>query len=133
MITQIGRTTVLVEEYEEALAFYTGTLGFDVIADVELDGGFRALHVGPAGESGSGLWLMEATGEEERALIGNQTGSQPAFVLYTDEIRETYETLAERGVEFSGEPEAGPSGSNVHFEDPYGNRIVLAELHEPRD
>nr|WP_227355672.1 VOC family protein [Haladaptatus salinisoli] len=125
----MGRTTLLVEDYDDAIEFYSGTLGFDVLYD-ELEDGFRAVHVGLPETSSVGIWLMEAVGDEERALVGNQTGREPTFVFYADDCRETYETLRTRGVEFLGEPESSQSGVHVHFEDPYGNRIVLAELPE---
>jgi catechol 2,3-dioxygenase-like lactoylglutathione lyase family enzyme len=130
MITEIGRTTLLVDDHDDALEFYTETLGFDVLYDDELEDGFRAVHVGPSDRSLVGIWLMEAVGDEERALIGNQTGHEPTFVFYTDDCRETYETLRGRGVAFIVEPDASESGVHVHFEDLYGNRIVLAELPE---
>ncbi|KZN24347.1 bleomycin resistance protein [Haladaptatus sp. R4] len=126
MITDIGRTTLLVEAYDEAIEFYTETLGFDVLFDDELADGFRAVHVGVADRT-SGIWLLKADDERERALVGNQTGREPTFVFYTDNCRETYESLRGR-VTFLGEPQTGESGTHVHFEDLYGNNIVLAEL-----
>lgn len=130
MITDIGRATVLVDDYEEALEFYVGTLGFEVLYDDEPDDGFRLVHVGVTDEAPVGIWLMEAVGEEERDLVGGQTGRQPAFVFYTDDCRGTYETLSERGVTFLGEPKEDEGSVHVHFEDLYGNEIVLAELTE---
>lgn len=131
MQTTIGRVTVLVDDYEEALEYYTETFGFDVLADRELDNGFRALHVGPSTQPSVGLWLIEPTDDEQRSLVGNQTGGHPSFVFYTDDIEETYETLGDRGVEFTSELEVGDSGRHVHFEDLYGNHGLFVELDEP--
>ncbi|ODR82281.1 bleomycin resistance protein [Haladaptatus sp. W1] len=128
MMTEIGRTTLLVDDYDDAIEFYAETLGFEVLYDDELEEGYRAVHVGRPERSPIGLWLMEPSGEAERALVGEQTGDQPAFVFYTDDCREIYETLSNRGVTFLGEPKSDEGGVHVHFEDPYGTKIVLVEL-----
>jgi len=128
MITEIGRTTLLVDDYDDAIEFYTDTLGFEVLYDDELEEGYRAVHVGRSEQTPVGIWLMEPVGEEERALVGEQTGDQPAFVFYTDDCRETYETLSDRGVTFLGEPTSDEGSVHVHFEDLYGTQIVLVEL-----
>ncbi|WP_435178562.1 VOC family protein [Halorussus sp. AFM4] len=130
MAPTLGRMTLLVDDYEEALEYYTETMGFEVIADRELDDGFRALHVGSPDQESVGLWLVEAEGDAERELVGNQTGDYPSFVFYTDDVYRTYEELGDRGVEFTGEPQAGESGTHVHFEDLYGNCGVFVELDE---
>ena len=133
MPVEIGRTTVLVEDYDAALDFYTEVLGFEVLADAVLENGFRAVHVGNPEQSPVGLWLMEPPSDRERDRIGDQTGDAPTLVLYTDDVRDRYEALRRRGVEFRGEPEAGETGTRVHFEDYSGNHCVLVELDEATD
>ena len=130
MAIEVGRTTVLVDDYDAAIAFYTETLGFDLLADTELENGFRAVHVGDPAQSPVGLWLMEPPSDRERDRIGDQTGAAPALVFYTDDIEEEYETLRARDVEFRGEPEVGETGTSAHFEDGSGNHCVLVELHD---
>lgn len=130
MMTEIGRTTLLVDDYDDAIEFYTETLDFEVLHDAELEEGYRTVHVGRSDQSPVGIWLMEPVGDDERELVGGQTGDQPAFVFYTGDCRETYETLSDRGVTFLGEPTSDESGVYVHFEDLYGTKIVLVELLE---
>lgn len=128
MITSLGRATLLVADHDEAVEFYVETLGFEVRWDGEVEDGVRVVHVGVPGQPDVALWLLEAATDEQRALVGRQTGSQPAFVLYTDDCRGTHETLRDRGVTFHGEPVDGPGDVHVHFEDCYGNEMVLVEL-----
>jgi predicted transcriptional regulator YdeE/catechol 2,3-dioxygenase-like lactoylglutathione lyase family enzyme len=124
-IDSIGRTVVLVRDLQEARRFYCETLGFTVIAQFG-----RSVHVGPDGQRPVGLWLIQATGEE-LLLVGKQTGREPLAVLYTDDCRRAYETLKERGVRFHGEPRDSPDDTVVHFDDLYGNHLVLVSF--PRD
>ncbi|MFC4550940.1 MULTISPECIES: VOC family protein [Halorussus] len=133
MPVEIGRTTVLVDDYDAAIAFYTEVLGLEVLADTELENGFRAVHVGDPAQAPVGLWLMEPPSDRERDRIGDQTGDAPALVFYTDDIREEYETLRARGVEFRDEPESGETGTSAHFEDYAGNHCLLVELHDADD
>jgi predicted enzyme related to lactoylglutathione lyase len=128
MIGTIGRTTVLVHDQDEAKQFYIEVLGFMTIADMQLGNGFRALHVGPPGTSGTGLWLMPATTDEQRARVGNQTGGEPIAVIYTEDCRQAYAELRERGLQFLGEPVEEAGSVHVHFLDLYGNTFVLVEL-----
>ena len=76
----------------------------------------------------AGLWLFEATTDEQRERVGDQTGGLPCLVVYTDDCRGTYETLRERGVTFKSEPLADGDHLSADFEDPYGNVFVLVEL-----
>jgi catechol 2,3-dioxygenase-like lactoylglutathione lyase family enzyme len=128
MIESIGRTTILVHDQDEAKRYYTEQLGFETIADVRLENGFRALHVGPAGVSGTGFWLMPAASEEQRARVGKQTGGEPLAVLYTSDCVAAYAELAARGVRFLSEPVDAGTSVHVHFRDLYGNSFVLVEL-----
>lgn len=90
ILTALGRTTLLVRDQDEALAFYRESLGFEVLHDGETPDGFRALHIGLRGhqqEPRVGLWLIPARGNEELALVGRQTGRAPMLVVYTDDCR----------------------------------------------
>jgi predicted enzyme related to lactoylglutathione lyase len=120
---------VLVNDQDEALAFYTNAFGFRVIADQLLDNGFRALHVGPAG-SDTGVWLMPAQTEEQRARVGRQTAGEPIGVLYTEDCRETVERLRANGVRIVSEPVDAGGSRFAHLHDLYGNAFVLVELPE---
>lgn len=122
MITQIARTVVLVHDLEEARDFYCSILGFTVIAEFG-----RSVHVGPPGQHPIGLWLIQAT-DGEKPFVGKQTGREPLLVLYADDCRSTYEELRERGVKFHGEPRESAEDTVVHFDDLYGNNIVLVSF-----
>lgn len=92
-------------EGDEEPGLYTDVLGFDVFGDTELDDEFRIHHVEPPTHPLVGPWLIEPIGDEHRASIGNQTGDYPSLVFYTGDVAETSETLPDRGVEFTSEPE----------------------------
>ncbi|WP_162466077.1 VOC family protein [Streptomyces taklimakanensis] len=124
--TALGRLVVLVTDPEAALAFYRDVLGFRVLYD-RTEGGYRYLHLGVPGQEGVGLWLMPATGEEERRLVGRQTGGQPLLVLYTDDLDAVSRRLREHGTRTWAEREDADSRS-LHFEDLYGNVIVAVQL-----
>lgn len=130
MTLEFGRMTVLVDDCDEALAFYTEVLPLEVLVDTVREDGFRLLHVGFPGQDGAGLWLQEPRGAAERELVGRQTGRQPAFVLYTGDLAGTHAELAENGMDFTSEPASDATSRYVHFEDLYGNHGVLVELDE---
>ncbi|MEE1942697.1 VOC family protein [Streptomyces sp. TRM 70361] len=127
--TALGRLVVLVSDADEALAFYRDVLGFRVLYDGTA-GGYRCLHVGVPGQEGTGLWLMPATGERERALVGRQTGGQPLLVLYTGDLAAVAGRLREHGIRIRDEREDADS-SSLHFADLYGNVLVAVELRVP--
>lgn len=126
MTDRLGRTSLLVESYDEAIEFYRDRLGFAVLYDGELGDGTRIVHIGPSSDGETGLWLFEAESTEQRRRVGDQTGSFPYGVLYTDDCRGTYERLRANDVSVRGEPVETPDDVSVHFEDLYGNTFVLA-------
>ncbi|WP_254543555.1 VOC family protein [Halomarina pelagica] len=128
MITAVSHATVLVEDQDEALAYYTDVLGFEKRDDERTDEG-RWLTVAPPDSEATQLALMAADADEHRERVGNQVSDYVAFVLATDDCRAEYDRLREAGVEFLGEPEEWPWGVEVQFEDLYGNRL---DLFEPR-
>ncbi len=122
----IGRMVVLVDDPDEALVFYRDVLGFAVLHDY-LAGGYRFLHIGLPGQEGVGLWLMPITSEQQRGLVGRQTGGQPLLVLYTADLDVVAKRLREHGVRVWDERE-DPGSRSLHFADLYGNVIVVAQL-----
>jgi catechol 2,3-dioxygenase-like lactoylglutathione lyase family enzyme len=120
---------LLVKDYDEALSFYVGKLGFEKLYDQTVADDLRFVHVGVPGQENVGLWMLKA-GPGEKSLVGRQAGSQPLFVLYTANCQKTYKTLVPRGVEFMYEPEDTEGDVHVHFKDLYGNQIVLVELKD---
>ncbi|WP_158056788.1 VOC family protein [Halorussus halophilus] len=129
--TGLTHATILVDDYDEALDFYVETLDFEKREDEEMPEGGRWVTVSPtADEEFPQFALVEADTDEKRERVGSQVGDHVLYVLTTDDCRETYETLRERGVEFHGEPSEVPWGIEVTFEDCYGNVFDLLEPSE---
>ena len=127
MFTHLGRMILLVKDYDEALGFYVGKLGFEKLFDQTISDAVRYVHIGVPGQSEVALWLLKA-GTGEKSLVGRQTGSKPLFILYTKDCQKTYQALKQSGVDFLYEPEDTEGDVHVHFQDLYGNQIILVEL-----
>jgi len=128
-----------VHDQDEALAFYTEKLGFEVRADVTLPemGDFRWLTVGPPAQPEIGVVLMAIPGPpvmdtETAEQVENLTGKGFAGTIFltTDDCRASYEELKARGVEFVEQPEDRPYGIDSSFRDPSGNHIRLTQVRE---
>ncbi len=128
---KIGYVALLVRDYDETLAFYTGVLGFDLLEDTMLDGGKRWVRVAPPGDAGTCLLLAKATTPEQAARIGDQTGERVFLFLHTDDFWRDYHALRARGLQFTEEPRAESYGTVAVFVDLYGNRWDLLELKAP--
>jgi len=128
MNQQIGYVALLVRDYDEALAFYTGILGFDLLEDTALGGGKRWVLVAPPGATGTNLLLAKATTPEQMARIGDQTGRRVFLFLHTDDFWRDYHALRARGLQFTEEPRQESYGTVAVFVDLYGNRWDLLEL-----
>lgn len=131
MKQKIGYVALLVRDYDEALAFYTGVLGFDLIEDTALEGGKRWVLVAPPGNGGTCLLLAKATTPEQIARIGDQTGGRVFLFLHTDDFWRDYHALRARGLQFAEEPRRESYGTVAVFVDLYGNRWDLLELSTP--
>ena len=121
--------TLVVRDYDEALAYFTGALGFQLIEDEPRGEGKRWVVVRPPGPGTAGLLLARAASPEQTQAVGNQTGGRVAFFLHTDDFDRTYESMRARGVRFVEEPRSEEYGKVVVFADLYGN---LWDLIEPR-
>jgi len=128
MAQKIGYVAIVVQDYDEALAYYTGVLGFDRIEDSTLGGGKRWVLVAPRGTAGTCLLLAQATTPEQASRIGDQTGGRVFLFLHTDDFWRDYEAMKSRGVQFVEQPRAEPYGIVAVFVDLYGNRWDLLEL-----
>ena len=129
MSLSIGLVTLVVRDYDEAIAFFVDRLGFGVQRDEPLEPGKRWVVVAPPGGNGPGLLLARAADAREAAAVGNQTGGRVGFFLMTDDIRRDYAGFNERGVTFHEAPRSESYGTVTVFEDLYGN---LWDLIEPR-
>lgn len=127
MAQELGHVTVLVRDYDEALAFYTKALGFRVIEDSALGEGKRWVLVGPPGSVGTRLLLAKATTPEQAGSVGNQTGGRVFLFLQTDDFWRDYRSMKSKGITFREEPREEPYGTVVVFEDLYGNKWDLVQ------
>ena len=127
MRQRIGLVTLVVGDYDEAISYFTQTLGFALVQDTPADAGKRWVVVAPRGASGSGLLLAQAANERQRQAVGSQTGGRVFLFLYTDDFQRDYAAFRERGVAFIDEPRLEPYGTVAVFTDLYGNRWDLIE------
>jgi catechol 2,3-dioxygenase-like lactoylglutathione lyase family enzyme len=118
--------TLVVRDYDEAIAYFTNVLGFARLEDTPLGGGKRWVRVGPPG-GGTTLLLARAATPAQEARVGAQTGGRVAFFLSTDDFGRDHRALCARGVRFSEEPRTEAYGRVAVFEDLYGNRWDLVE------
>jgi catechol 2,3-dioxygenase-like lactoylglutathione lyase family enzyme len=118
--------TLLVRDYDEAIAFYVGAVGFDLVEDEPLGQGKRWVVVAPDG-GGTGLLLAEASDDAQRAHVGDQTGGRVALFLHTDDFARDHARMQEHGVTFLESPRHEPYGTVAVWEDLYGNRWDLIE------
>jgi catechol 2,3-dioxygenase-like lactoylglutathione lyase family enzyme len=125
MTRRIGLATLVVADYDEAIAWYRDRAGFVVLEDKPLPGGKRWVVVAPAQDGGAGLLLARADGEAQAARIGDQTGGRVAFFLNTDDFARDHGAMVAAGVRFLEEPRHEAYGSVAVFEDLYGNRWDL--------
>jgi lactoylglutathione lyase len=122
---RLAHVALLVRDYDEAIAFYVGVLGFEKLEDSDLGGGKRWVRVRPAGDGGSGILLARAVGDEQLAVVGRQGGGRVLLFLETDDFWRDYERLVARGVTFVRAPRVEDYGTVAVFVDLYGNRCDL--------
>ena len=136
---KIAHTQLWVHDQDEALAFYTQKLGFEVRADVTMPemGDFRWLTVGPPGQDDFAIVLMavpgapvmdEDSGDQVRSVMAK--GFAGTVFLTTDDVYASYDELKARGVEFSETPEERPYGIDSGFHDPSGNSFRLTQVRQ---
>ena len=122
MPQHLGLVAVVVRDYDEALSFYVGTLGFTLVEDTLVpEQAKRWVIVSPPGARESQLLLARAVGEAQTSCVGNQTGGRVFLFLYTDNFVRDYENYRNRGVVFVREPRDEPYGTVAVFQDLYGN------------
>lgn len=126
----IGYVTLVVGDYDKAIAYYTAVLGFDLVEDTSLSHGKRWVLVRPQGDGGTCLLLAKAANPEQAARVGDQTGGRVFLFLHTDYFWRDYETMRGRGVRFLEAPRSEVYGMVVVFEDLHGNRWDLLEARK---
>ena len=127
MRQRIGLVTLVVDDYDEAISYFTQKLGFALLQDTPRGAGKRWVVVAPQGACGSGLLLAQAADERQRQAVGWQAGGRVFLFLYTDDFRRDHAAFRARGVVFVEEPRLEPYGAVAVFTDLYGNRWDLIE------
>ena len=126
---RIGLVSLVVDDYDDALAFFIGKLGFSLVEDTAVpEQAKRWVVVSPPGASESRLLLAKASNEEQRSRVGSQAGGRVFLFLYTHNFWRDYERYKSNGVVFVREPNREPYGMVAVFKDLYGN---LWDLLEP--
>ncbi|MDZ4276488.1 MAG: VOC family protein [Erythrobacter sp.] len=126
---QLALTTLVVPDYDAGIAFFVGTLGFDLVEDSDLGSGKRWVVVG--GADGGRLLIAKAMTDTQSAAIGNQTGGRVGFFAHTDDFAGTQARLVDAGILFHEQPRHESFGTVAVFSDPFGNRWDLIEPKEP--
>lgn len=127
-MAHLGLVSLVVREYDEAIRFFVGTLGFELREDTYLEAEQkRWVVVAPPGATETAVLLARAKNDEERAHAGNQTGGRIGFFLYVEDFEREYARLRAAGVTFVREPKRERYGKVAVFLDLYGNQWDLLE------
>jgi catechol 2,3-dioxygenase-like lactoylglutathione lyase family enzyme len=126
----LAALALVVPDYDEAIAYYTGVLGFELVEDRPEGAGKRWVVVRPPG-GGTRLVLARAANEHQRSRIGDQAGGRVFLFLHTDDFARDHALYRARGVEFEEPPRHEDYGSVAVFRDRYGNRWDLVEPRTP--
>ncbi|EGR2041073.1 VOC family protein [Vibrio cholerae] len=127
---QIGNIALVVENYDDAIEFYTKKLQFSLVEDTDLGGGKRWVQVSPPNSNGTNLLLAQASTEEQAQFVGNQTGGRVFLFLQTNDFWRDYELMKATGVVFNEEPRVEEYGTVVVFQDLYANKWNLLQLNK---
>ncbi len=127
MSRRIALTTLLVADYDAAIAWYTGALGFQVLEDRALGDGKRWVVIGPGSAQEAALLLAQPSDAAQQARIGDQTGGRVDHFLYTDDFWRDHAAMQAFGVEFLETPREEPYGTVAVFRDLYGTKWDLLE------
>ncbi|MDO8284886.1 MAG: VOC family protein [Rhodoferax sp.] len=130
MNQSIDQLSLVIRDYDEAIAFYVGMLGFTLVEDTAMPAqNKRWVVVAPPGTGGVRLLLARAVGDAQLARVGDQTGGRVFLFLYTDDFWRDFNAYTARGVVFVREPKQEPYGTVAVFQDLYGN---LWDLVQPK-
>jgi predicted enzyme related to lactoylglutathione lyase len=128
MTRRLAYTSLLVPDYDQAIAFFTGALRFEVLQDSRLSPTKRWVVVAPS-NAGGALLLAQPSSPEQTALIGRQGAGRVWLFLHTDDIDADIAHMQQQGVHFTEAPRHEAYGRVVVFADPWGNRWDLVEPH----
>ncbi len=127
MIKKIGHITILVKNQNDALKFYTEKLGFKKCQDRMIDEGMHWVTVAPKNQPDLEITFVKADSKEKMQALGKQAGDHVFLTVETDNCLKDYKTMKANGVKFMGDPTIQPYGTEVVFEDLYGNLLDLIQ------
>ncbi|MCD6661705.1 MAG: VOC family protein [Lentimicrobium sp.] len=130
MYQRIAHIALLVEDYDDAINFYTRKLDFKLLEDNKLSDNKRWVILAPEGAKECCLLLAKAANKQQIEIVGNQTGGRVFLFLYTDDFWRDYEKMKFRGIKFIRAPQNFEYGTVAVFEDLYGNMWDLIEPSE---
>ena len=128
MKQSLAQIALVVDDYDEAIEFYTRKLNFILLEDTVLSETKRWVRIAPQGSYGCGLLLAKAASDEQKSRVGNQTGGRVFLFMHTDDINRDYKNMRDAGIEFVRERSVESYGTVAVFKDLYGN---LWDLIEP--
>jgi uncharacterized glyoxalase superfamily protein PhnB len=131
MQRNLAYASLLIDDYDNALEYFTQVLGFEVVQNEQLTNEKRWIVVAPSAEGGA-LLLAKASTTEQRDLVGKQGGGRVWLFLHTDDFDRDYARMQEYGVRFEETPRSEPYGKVAVFADRWGNRWDLVESREVR-
>jgi predicted enzyme related to lactoylglutathione lyase len=117
--------TLVVDDYDKAIHFFTKILKFTLVEDTRLTESKRWVVIKPPGSNACGFLLAKATNDEQKSRIGNQTGGRVFIFLHTNNFQEDFDNLISHGIRIIREPSIEPYGRVAVFADLYGNLIDL--------
>ena len=123
---RLAKVTLVVRDYEEAIGYFVGALGFRLVENTEMGAGKRWVVVSP-GVGSAEILLAKGVGEAQSARAGDQTGGRVAFFLDTDDFDRDHAAFVARGVKFLEAPRVEAYGKVAVFEDIYGNKWDLVQ------
>jgi catechol 2,3-dioxygenase-like lactoylglutathione lyase family enzyme len=132
MRQQIAHIALVVEDYDDAIKFYTEKLNFTLIEDTVLSESKRWVLVAPKGSAECSLLLAKGVGDEQKSRIGNQTGGRVFLFLKTDDFWRDYKNMQNQGIKFTRDPKKEDYGTVAVFADLYGNLWDLIELKKDK-
>ena len=125
----ISNIALVVEDYDDAIEFYTKKLNFQLIEDTDLGAGKRWVQISPPNSVGTNLLLAKASNAQQQQSVGNQAGGRVFLFLQTNDFWRDYEAMKSQCVEFTEEPRVEAYGTVVVFKDLYGTKWDLLQLN----
>lgn len=125
----ISAISLIVPDYDQAIAFYVGLMGFDLVEDTQLSEDERWVLVAPRGSTETRLLLAQASNEAQQEVIGEQAGNRVFLFLETYDFDSDFAMMEQAGIDIVEEPRTESYGTVAVFRDPFGNKWDLIERH----